>query len=73
MEHTTQLGYNVKETSYGLDVYKDEKFVCELLGFSLANFSYNGEVNDDELENYIKDEIECNELCNEFLENMKGL
>lgn len=67
-EHRTDL-YKVVETAYGLDVYDEDEYVCELLGFSLANFTYDGVINNDELNNYIKDETECNE----FIANMNGM
>jgi hypothetical protein len=68
-QYKTQLGYIVKETIDGLDVYEDEKFVCELTGHTLNDYRYNGKINDDILECAIKEEIEVIE----FLDKMKGL
>ena len=67
-EHTTKLGYFVKETTVGIDVYEDGTIVCHLDGKSLADYSYNGVVNDDKLESDIKEEIEVND----FMDNMQG-
>ena len=59
--YETELGYVVRETTSGLDVYEDEdmeNFVCELSGVSLDNFRYDGDVDDDKLEAAIKEEVE---------------
>lgn len=68
--YQTPLGYVVTETIDGLDVTEDDKFVCELRGKSLANFRYSvddeySEVDDDKLEDAIKEQVEIEE----FLEN----
>jgi hypothetical protein len=68
-EYTTELGYYVKETIDGLDVYEDGEFVCELTNKTLAHYTYNGKVDDDKLETDIKEEIDCQD----FLENMNGM
>ena len=67
--HITQLGYVIKETIHGLDVYDGGEFVCELTGARMADFIYNGKVNDNKLENAIEEELECEE----FLDNMGGM
>ena len=67
--HITRLGYVVKETTYGLNIYENGDFVCELAGARMADFTYNGKVNDNKLENAIEEELECEE----FLDNMGGM
>lgn len=67
MEHTTEyLGYVVKERIGGLDVYDDHgDFVCEISRATLGNFTYDGKVDDDKLEQAIKDQIEVEEFIDE--------
>ena len=66
MEHVTELGYLVKETISGLDVYDDHgDFVCEISRATLGNFTYDGKVDDDKLEQAIKDQIEVEEFIDE--------
>lgn len=63
--YETPMGYVVRESTSGLDVYTDtemEHYVCELSGVSLDNFRYDGDVDDDKLEDAIKDEIEVLEI-----------
>lgn len=67
-EYTTELGYYVRETIDGLDVYEDGTIVCSLDNKTLAHYTYNGKVNDDKLDADIKEEIE---VC-DFLDNMQG-
>lgn len=68
-EHITELGYYVKETIDGLDVYKDDgTFVCSLDNKTLADYTYNGAVDNDKLDADIEEEIEVSD----FLDNMQG-
>ena len=67
--HITRLGYVVKETTYGLNIYENGDFVCELTGARMADFTYNGKVDDNKLEDAIEEELECEE----FLDNMEGM
>lgn len=67
-EHTTELGYYVKETIDGLDVYDNGTFVCSLDNKTLAHYTYDGVVDDDKLEDDIEEEIEVID----FLDNMRG-
>lgn len=55
---TTVYGYLVIERIGGLDVYYDDAFVCELSGKSLSDFSYDGIVNVDKLDDAIGDELD---------------
>lgn len=63
--YQTPLGYVVTETIDGLDVTEDDKFVCELRGKSLADFRYDDDIDDDKLEDAIKEQVEIEE----FLKN----
>lgn len=65
-EYETESGYIVKEFNGGIDVYEDDVLVCEIDGYCLDDFTYDDVVDDDELEKFIKEEIETNE----FLDNM---
>ena len=63
--YQTELGYVVRETTSGLDVYEDvemNNFVCELSGVSLDNFRYDEDVDDDKLEAAIKEELEVEDI-----------
>lgn len=63
--YQTELGYVVRETTSGLDVYEDvemNNFVCELSGVSLDNFRYDGDVDDDKLEDAIQEELEVEDI-----------
>ena len=66
MRHVTESGYTVVETTSGIDVYDEEEFVCELSGRTLSQFKYNGKVNDDKLEDAIKEELEVEKIINDF-------
>ena len=58
MKHiTTPCGYLVVERSCGLDVYKDDVFVCELHEKTMADFAYDEKVDTFELDDAIDDEI----------------
>ena len=59
-EYLTLGGFTVFETDYGLDVYEGEKYLCELYGKSFADYTYNGEIDDDRLENAIDAEVSLN-------------
>ena len=67
MEHTTEyLGYFVKETISGLDVYDDHgDYTCEIPRMTLADFTYDGKISDAELEQAIKEQIEVEEFIDE--------
>ena len=67
-EYTTELGYYVKETINGLDVYEDGTIVCSLDNKTLADYTYNDVVDDEKLEADIKEQIEVSN----FLDNMQG-
>ena len=74
--YETELGYVVTETIDGLDVTDDGKFVCELKGKSLNDYSFGSdedddcyEINDDLLESDIKEEVEVED----FIANMNGI
>ena len=73
--YETELGYQVRETIDGLDVYEDGQLVCELSGKTLNDYRYivgddddYSEINDDKLEAAIKEEIEVME----FLDDQQG-
>ena len=64
MKHTTKFeGYEVVETTNGLDIYNGEKkFLCELTDMTLEDFSHcekNGitKIDDVKLESAIKEEL----------------
>ncbi len=70
--YETPLGYQVRETIDGLDVTENGEFVCELYGKSLADFRYSvdddySEVDDDKLEDAIKETIENAEILSKAL------
>ena len=54
----TANGYLVIERMGGLDVYMDDIFVCELSGKSLADFSYDEQVDVLKLDDAIDDELD---------------
>ncbi len=55
----TPNGYLAIERIGGIDVYSSgDCFVCELCKKTLADFSYNGKVNGDELDEAIEDELD---------------
>ena len=70
--YQTPLGYQVRETIDGLDVTENGDFICELYGKSLDDFRYStdddySEVDDDKLEDAIKETIENAEILNKAL------
>jgi hypothetical protein len=72
--YETELGYIVKETIEGLDVYQDGQIVCNLDGKCLNDYRVevgdeDTDIDDDLLEADIKEEIEVVE----FLDNMHGM
>ena len=69
MKHTTEFeGYEVVETTCGLDVYDGEgNFLCELGGKTLANFTYTDENNEEfiddvALEDAIDEELDIEDF-----------
>ena len=64
--YETELGYVVRETTSGLDVYEDTdmtKFVCELPHINLDNFrDENDDIDDDKLESAITEQIEVENI-----------
>ena len=70
--YQTPLGYQVRETIDGLDVTENGDFICELYGKSLDDFRYStdddySEVDDDKLEDAIKETIEDAEILGKAL------
>lgn len=63
--YKTELGYQVRETTSGLDVTEDGEFVCELYGKTLDNYRFDGDIDDDKLEADIKETIEAVEFIEE--------
>ena len=53
--YETGLGYVVIETINGLDVEENGEFVCELAGRCLADYSFDDVIDEDMLENDIKE------------------
>lgn len=53
----TPNGYLAIETIYGIDVYMDDFYVCEL-SRTFADFSYDEKIDFDKLEDAIEDEID---------------
>jgi len=69
MEHVTDFeNYKVVETTSGLDVYdNNDKFLCELGGKTLANFTYTDEnnkeyIDDVALEDAIDEELDIEDF-----------
>jgi hypothetical protein len=60
----TPLGYTVVETVYGLDVYDKDTYLCELYGKTLADYTYDGEVNGDKIEDDVHNELYLEETMN---------
>ena len=60
----TANGYLVVERIGGLDVYREDVFVCELCGKSLSDFTYNEEIDSDKLDSAIDDELDTLEVIN---------
>ena len=70
--YQTPLGYQVRETIDGLDVTENGDFICELYGKSLDDFRYStdddySEIDDDKLEDAIKETIEDAEILSKTL------
>ena len=63
--YETSSGYVVIETIYGLDVEENGEFVCELAGRSLADYSFDDVIDEDMLENDIKEQIDVEEFLTE--------
>lgn len=63
--YETGLGYVVIETINGLDVEENGEFVCELAGRSLADYSFDSVIDEDMLENDIKEQIDVEEFLAE--------
>ena len=63
----TDSGYEVVETMYGLDIYNEyETYLFELSGKTLADYTRNGEVDTDLIEDDIRDEIETMTIMDKF-------
>lgn len=66
--YSDNFGFEVKETISGLDVYDREtdELICSLDGYTLANFTYNGVVDDSKIYDAVREE----EDWNEYVSNM---
>ncbi len=66
--YSDNFGFEVKETLSGLDVYdrETEELICSLNGYTLANFTYNGVVDDSKIYDAVREE----ENWNEYVSNM---
>lgn len=66
--YSDNFGFEVKETLSGLDVYDREtdELICSLDGYTLANFTYNGVVDDSKIYDAVREE----ENWNEYVSNM---
>ncbi len=66
--YSDNFGLEVKETLSGLDVYDREtdELICSLNGYTLANFTYNGVVDDSKIYDAVREE----ENWNEYVSNM---
>jgi len=61
--YETELGYQVRETLNGLDVYDNGMLVCVIDGKTLDDYRDEDEnINDGVLEDEIKEEIEIEEF-----------
>jgi hypothetical protein len=72
--YETELGYQVRETTSGLDVTENGEFVCELIGRTLNDYRTNNDdeysdIDDELLEADIKEQVDADE----FLDNMGGI
>ena len=72
--YETKLGYQVRETTSGLDVTENGEFVCELIGRTLNDYRTNNDdeysdIDDELLEADIKEQVDADE----FLDNMGGI
>ncbi len=63
--YETSLGYVVIETINGLYVEENGEFVCELAGRSLADYSFDGVVDEDMLDDDITEQIEVDVFLTE--------
>ncbi len=68
--YETELGYQVRETTSGLDVTENGEFVCELYGKTLNDYRVDRDdedsnIDDDKLETDIKETIEAAEFIEE--------
>ena len=51
--------FEIKETCNGLEVYQDDKFACNLCGYTFKDFQDEwGKLNENELADAIREEIE---------------
>ena len=71
--YETELGYQVRETINGLDVYEDGQIVCELSGKRLNDYRVevgdeDTDIDDDKLEAAIKEQIEVQD----FIDDQQG-
>lgn len=71
--YETELGYQVRETINGLDVYEDGQIVCELSGKCLNDYRVevgdeDTDIDDDKLEAAIKEQIEVQD----FIDDQQG-
>jgi hypothetical protein len=66
--YSDNFGFEVKETLSGLDVYDREtdELICSLNGHTLANFTYDGVVDDSKIYDAVREE----EDWQEYVSNM---
>lgn len=66
--YSDNFGFEVKETLSGLDVYDREtdELICSLNGYTLANFTYDGVVDDSKIYDAVREE----EDWQEYVSNM---
>ena len=66
--YSDNFGFEVKETLGGLDVYDKEtdELICSLNGYTLANFTYDGVVDDSKIYDAVREE----ENWAEYVSNM---
>lgn len=68
--YETELGYQVRETTNGLDVTEDGEFVCELYGKTLNDYRVDkddddSDIDEEKLNTDIKETIETAEFIEE--------
>lgn len=68
--YETELGYQVRETTSGLDVTEDGEFVCELYGKTLNDYRVDkddddSDIDEEKLNTDIKETIETAEFIEE--------
>ena len=68
--YETELGYQVRETTSGLDVTEDGEFVCELTGKTLNDYRVDkddddSDIDEEKLNTDIKETIETAEFIEE--------